>query len=401
MNAMDLAVMTPDYARTTAKRVPGEDIGNQKAFRMTRVSSKETLVIFATSLEEAVMKQAKMLRRDLDNINFLSTTSDEKKSPRAFDDGGGGSEQARAGVWGGGGGGSGDRGCLLEDRLENGAAPAAICTEDYVGVGGAGVLLAEPQNPRPRMAITDEDIRGGLGAVKRLLAAGADPNRLLVGGGTALHVAAQLGAHEIVEALLVHGGDLNARDSRGQSPLIAAIRSGHSRVAEVLVNAGCDVGVRAWGPHCYGYAALDMAAEKGDIGILNMLLKHGADPMAADSLGNTAMHVAAYHGQLGAVETLVDAGGNVAAKNAWGLVPTLVARDPGHPALLALLARGAMKNSRRGLPSFGLDARVEAPRVRLRLSPDAFTPVNDTRHDESVPGPAGHPPNVRYRAKEG
>eukprot|EP00752_Nemacystus_decipiens_P008505 g7595.t2 len=132
-----------------------------------------------------------------------------------------------------------------------------------------------------------------------------------------------------------------------------------------------------------------------------MLLKHGADPMAADSLGNTAMHVAAYHRQVGAVEALVDAGGNVAAKNAWGLVPTLVARDPGHPALLALLARGAANKARRGLPSFGLDARVDSPRVRLRLSPDAFTPVHDAEHDESVPGPPGHPPCVHYRAKKG
>ena len=133
------------------------------------------------------------------------------------------------------------------------------------------------------------------------------------------------------------------------------------------------------------------------IDILNLLLRHGASALATDARGNTAMHVAAYHGKLGAVEALIDAGGSVSAKNDEGLVPVLLASDPGHPALWALLVRGAAKNAARGLESFGLGvgAEVEAPRVRLRLSPSAFSPA-PVKHDASAPGPAGRSPCVRY-----
>lgn len=140
------------------------------------------------------------------------------------------------------------------------------------------------------------------------------------------------------------------------------------------------------------------------IDTLNLLLRHGVDVTATDLRGNTAMHVAAYHGKLSAIETLVDAGGSVSAKNEEGLVPMLLSPDPDHPALWALLVRGAAKNAARGLPSFGLGvgAGVEAPRVRLQLSPAAFSPAPVAR-DGLAPGPAGggRAPCVRYSMKEG
>lgn len=112
------------------------------------------------------------------------------------------------------------------------------------------------------------------------------------------------------------------------------------------------------------------------------------------------MHVASYYGKLGAVEALIDAGAIVAAKNDEGLVPLMLAPNPG-AADLALLARGAAKNAARGLESFGLDVGVKARRVRLRLSPDAFSPA-PIGHDVAVPVAAGRAaPCLRYKLKEG
>lgn len=132
--------------------------------------------------------------------------------------------------------------------------------------------------------------------------------------------------------------------------------------------------------------------------MLHLLLRNGADAAATDARGNTAMHVAAFHGNLDSIEALIDAGASVAAKNHEGLVPVMLAPSPS-PTLLALLARGASKNASRGLESFGLDAAVEARRVRLRLSSSVFTAVVPAGHGALAA--VGQAPHVRFKAKEG
>eukprot|EP00903_Cladosiphon_okamuranus_P020152 g18501.t1 len=237
-------------------------------------------------------------------------------------------------------------------------------------------------------------VRRCLHAVNAQLALGANPNERFLGGDTALHVAAVLGRDKIVEVLVRSGGNVDARDSMGDTPLIKAVRFGHFPVAQTLISVGCDVGARAWMPLCY--SALDTAAQKGHIDLLHLLVRNGADLSATDARGNTAMHIAAFHGKLESISALIDAGANVASKNDEGCVPMLLAPNLG-PDLFALLARGAAKNSARGLPSFGLDVGVEGDRVPLRLSPDTFT-VAPNRHGGL---PAVHAPSVRYKVKGG
>lgn len=132
-----------------------------------------------------------------------------------------------------------------------------------------------------------------------------------------------------------------------------------------------------------------------NIDIMNLLLRKGTNFAATDARGSTAMHVAAFHGRIDSIAALVDAGTSVASKNSEGLVPMLLAPSSG-PDPFSLFDRSAVKNAARGLESFGLDAGVEAHRVRLRLSPAAFT-VAPTRHCAL---PAGHAPSVRYKVKE-
>lgn len=176
-----------------------------------------------TRLDAAALEQAKAWRRDLNEMGLLATTPPSSA--------------------GGVGGGPASLGRLPKRRK----------TE---AVNGCGAV-----NTAPEMAAINVAVRRGLGAVNKLLAWGANPNQVLAGGGTALHVAAQRGAHEIVYALLVSGGCADAVDSKGESPLIKAVRFGHSHVVKVLLGAGCDVGIRAWRPRCH--TALDVAAGEG------------------------------------------------------------------------------------------------------------------------------------------
>mmetsp|Transcript_29529 Transcript_29529/g.97761 ORF Transcript_29529/g.97761 Transcript_29529/m.97761 type:complete len:155 (+) Transcript_29529:410-874(+) len=66
--------------------------------------------------------------------------------------------------------------------------------------------------------------------------------------GTALHMAAYVGARESVEVLCSAGADLEAKNgSYGQTPLLVACSRNHVKVVQVLLDAGADD------------AALDMA----------------------------------------------------------------------------------------------------------------------------------------------
>ncbi len=62
-------------------------------------------------------------------------------------------------------------------------------------------------------------LRGDLRATQRLLAAGADPNEICVGGFTAVHAACRAGSAEVLGALLEHGGDLEIHDCWRQTPV--------------------------------------------------------------------------------------------------------------------------------------------------------------------------------------
>ena len=89
-------------------------------------------------------------------------------------------------------------------------------------------------------ALLDDNV----GAVARLLEAGADPN------GTAegipfLHLAVRAGRADVAAALIAGGAKLDAVDAEGCQPLHAAVLHGHVSLAELLIEAGAAVNARA------------------------------------------------------------------------------------------------------------------------------------------------------------
>ena len=82
---------------------------------------------------------------------------------------------------------------------------------------------------------------GSLGAVRALLARGADPNAVEQRNQTALMWAAAEGHAAVVHALLEVGADLDAKLKSGFTPLFFAVREGHVYVVHTLLEAGADV----------------------------------------------------------------------------------------------------------------------------------------------------------------
>ncbi|KAL0026913.1 hypothetical protein WJX77_011175 [Trebouxia sp. C0004] len=76
---------------------------------------------------------------------------------------------------------------------------------------------------------------GHLGAVRMLLARGADPNRTTgAGGATALHRACYMGHTAVAEALIASGGEAAIADSDGHTALHKAAQQGHAQLLHSL-----------------------------------------------------------------------------------------------------------------------------------------------------------------------
>jgi ankyrin repeat protein len=172
---------------------------------------------------------------------------------------------------------------------------------------------------------------GSEAMVRRLLAAGANPNAKLLVGETPLMNAARVGNSGVVEQLLAKGADPNARAARGQTALMWAVAQEHSDVVKVLLAHGADVHARsnAWTdvmavvPHGY----LDY----------NRAIPHGND---------TALLFAARVGELASAKSLVAAGADVNDTDAWGISVTVLAAHSGFTDLVEfLLDKGADANA--------------------------------------------------------
>ncbi|CAD7694928.1 unnamed protein product [Ostreobium quekettii] len=114
------------------------------------------------------------------------------------------------------------------------------------------VLLAAKANPdhgtnkrsTPLMAAAEH---GHFLVVQALIKAGADPKKKRANGDTALHfAAAQLGnsSERIVDALLDAGAVLDARGGDGQTPLMWAAYFGNLGMVEQLIKEGADSSIK-------------------------------------------------------------------------------------------------------------------------------------------------------------
>ncbi|XP_076671896.1 myosin binding subunit isoform X2 [Andrena cerasifolii] len=207
--------------------------------------------------------------------------------------------------------------------------------------------------------------------VVRLLQKGADINTGNVDGLTALHQACINDDLDMVEFLVEKGADINRGDNEGWTPLHATASCGFISIAKYLIEKGCNLAAvnndgelalditesdemedmlqqhineagidcdqargeeersmlndaRAWRSGAAGKdsthpksgaTALHVAAAKGYIKVMNILLQARCDINAQDFDGWTPLHAAAHWGQLEASELLVENFCNMDIKN--------------------------------------------------------------------------------------
>jgi ankyrin repeat protein len=116
--------------------------------------------------------------------------------------------------------------------------------------------------------------------------------------------------HFLHQLLLDAGADVNApvAYNEGRTALQAAAEKGEIEMVQVLLAANADV--NALPAQCAGVTALQVSAIKGYLGIAIILLNAGADVNAKASLkrGRTALEGAAEHGRIDMVQLLLNAG---------------------------------------------------------------------------------------------
>uniref|UniRef100_A0A8C7XI29 Protein phosphatase 1 regulatory subunit n=1 Tax=Oryzias sinensis TaxID=183150 RepID=A0A8C7XI29_9TELE len=180
--------------------------------------------------------------------------------------------------------------------------------------------------------------------VLRMLDRGADINYANVDGLTALHQACIDDNVDMVTFLVEHGASVNQPDNEGWIPLHAAASCGYLDIAEYLISQGASVGV----VNSEGETPLDIAEEEamGEL-LKNEINRQGVDIEAARKeeerimlrdarqwlnsgqiqdvrhakSGGTALHVAAAKGYVEVLKLLIQAGYDVNIKDYDGWTP--------------------------------------------------------------------------------
>lgn len=115
-------------------------------------------------------------------------------------------------------------------------------------------------------------------------------------GFTALHFAAYYGAPAAMRLLLDRGanGEAVTKNFLMNMPIHAAAAAavGRLEACETLIECGANVNARQHG----GNAPLHTAGFRGDRGLAELLLRHGADASAMNDDGQTAAGIASSHG---------------------------------------------------------------------------------------------------------
>uniref|UniRef100_A0A8C2RPT2 Protein phosphatase 1 regulatory subunit n=1 Tax=Capra hircus TaxID=9925 RepID=A0A8C2RPT2_CAPHI len=248
-------------------------------------------------------------------------------------------------------------------------------------VEGSGVVRVTPR--RAPQACIDENLE----VVRFLVEQGATVNQADNEGWTPLHVAASCGYLDIARYLLSHGANIAAVNSDGDLPLDLA----ESDAMEALLKAeiarrGVDVeaakraeeelllhDTRCWlnggampearHPRT-GASALHVAAAKGYIEVMRLLLQAGYDPELRDGDGWTPLHAAAHWGVEDACRLLAEHGGGMDSLTHAGQRPCDLADEE----VLSLLEELAQKQE-----DVSLHPGLEAPQG---LGPSTHPPLS-------------------------
>jgi len=187
-------------------------------------------------------------------------------------------------------------------------------------------------------------------------------NNPAIDGRPLLHVCAELGLYDHLRVLLDKNADTTLRDSQELSALDLAltpeVRYRQILCATALISAGSppprdedwlyifdptgtnNLHVRSE----YGATAMHHAAEHNHIGMIQYLIKNGAEIEARNLPGDTALHIAVRKGYGTVANLLIGAGADVDARNYSGNSPMHDALSTGDGLALSYLLLNAGAN---------------------------------------------------------
>jgi ankyrin repeat protein len=202
------------------------------------------------------------------------------------------------------------------------------------------------QEPWKEARLFDAVGAGKAELVEAALKAGKSPNTIGPGFGSLLKQATAHNQLEIIKLLLRYGADPRAK---GNEEIVGiAVNAERMDILKCLVGAGALV-VKPQGS-CYQGDILVDATLKDNIEMVQYLLQHGADPKGTWALGNmTAFQIAAARGDVSIMKLLLDAGADINHRDWNGMSALMQACKKGQKAAVEfLLAHGADSSFRDG-----------------------------------------------------
>ncbi len=191
-----------------------------------------------------------------------------------------------------------------------------------VAVIGKAVIWQYVGAARLEEAIELDDIAG----VRQSLDGGAEPNGV-PGRVPPLWKAVGLERVDVAGLLLDRGADPHL-EMYGE-PIFFSITK--PELVDLFVNAGVDPDML--GSH--GKRALHEQAFQERVGVIEALLRRGANVNAVDDLGQTPLHVAAAYDRADSVRALLANGADPSLKDTYGDTPLDEARGHGDAGVLA------------------------------------------------------------------
>ncbi|XP_014284779.1 poly [ADP-ribose] polymerase tankyrase isoform X1 [Halyomorpha halys] len=179
---------------------------------------------------------------------------------------------------------------------------------------------------------------------------------------TPLHIATDMGHHDVMDTLLRLGAKVNALDALGQTALHRCAREDNIQACRILLSYSVDTTIVS----LQGYTALQVAAENvhkilqeppaildlenklleasksGDLDQVQRLLTsypHIVNCRDLDGRHSTPLHFAAGYNRVAVVEYLLSHGADVHSKDKGGLVPLHNACSYGHYEVTEMLVK--------------------------------------------------------------
>ncbi|EAX90383.1 ankyrin repeat protein, putative [Trichomonas vaginalis G3] len=146
------------------------------------------------------------------------------------------------------------------------------------------------------------------------LSHGANVNKTVECGITALHIAALYNSKETAEVLISHGANVNEKDQNGETALHFAAYGDSKETAELLISHGANINEKDQN----GETALHKTAYGDSKETAELLISHGANVNEKDQDGETALHKTAYGDSKETAELLISHGANVNEKDQDG-----------------------------------------------------------------------------------